>query len=62
MQITRNSLDTGVGPSDRSEGESVGGARRDEAGFVRVDHGLDAVAEIEFLQDPGDVRASRLPR
>ena len=27
----------------------------DEAGFVGVDHYLDAVAETEFLQDSGDV-------
>ena len=33
-------------------GRAAGG---DEAGFVGVDHDLDAVAEAEFLQDAGDV-------
>src|SRR5438876_48939 len=32
---------------------------RDEAGLVGVDHRLDAVAEVELLEDAGDVRLRR---
>jgi len=32
---------------------------RDEAGLVSVDHALDAVAQVELLEDAGDVRLRR---
>jgi hypothetical protein len=37
-------------------GRSVGGAGRDESGLVGVDHDLDAVAQVELLEDVRDAR------
>jgi hypothetical protein len=37
-------------------GRSGGGAGRDESGLVGVDHDLDAVAQVELLEDVRDAR------